>query len=167
MIKIKLLKNSRRSIVLTIVFSAISALSVSVIPFIPENESVMGSVMGYVFAAVFWFALLMAFVASGFTRKTLYKYRRYLVSKKYIPKEHPWGIFSFSKKWNMLILYGTCLAGIAVIVTDIVFCYVPERIMFPIISLTMLLFAVHCVVDGKYYKVYKQIKESVNNEKGR
>lgn len=67
----------------------------------------------------------------------------------------------------MWILYGVVILGVGLMVTDIMFSYVPEMAMFPIISITILSFAVHCVVDGKYYKVYKLMKENVNNETNR
>ncbi len=64
----------------------------------------------------------------------------------------------------MLILYGATVMGLVLIITDIIFDYIPETAMFPILSVTILSFTVHCVIDGKYYKAYKLIKESVNDD---
>ena len=161
------LKDARLSIVVTIVAAALSSFSLSLIPFTSGFEEGENNVISYIIAAVFWIGLLLAFIAAHSTKRTLYRFREKLIVKGYITKHQPIGIVSFSKDWRMWILYGTTLVGLVLIVTDIIFRYVPESVMFPIISVTILSFVVHCVFDGKYYKAYKLIKESVNNETNR
>ena len=161
------LKDAKLSIVVTIVAAALSSFSLSLIPFTAGFEEGESNVIAYVIAAVFWIGLLLTFIAAHSTKRTLYRFREKLIMKGYITKHQPIGIVSFSKDWRMLILYGITILGLVLIVTDIIFGYVPETVMFPTISITILSFAVHCVVDGKYYKAYKLIKESVNNETNR
>ena len=161
------LKDARLSIVVTIVAAALSSFSLSLIPFISGFEEGEINVIAYVIAAVFWIGLLLTFIAAHSTKRTLYRFREKLIIKGYITKHQPIGIISFSKDWRMWILYGITLLGLVLIITDIIFGYVPEKVMFPTISVTILSFAVHCVFDGKYYKAYKLIKESVNNETNR
>ena len=159
-----LLNNARLTIVVTLIAAALSSFSLSLIPFTSGFEEGESNVIAYVIAAVFWICLLLTLGAAYSTRKTLYRYRVRLIMNGYIRKHQPIGIISFSKDWRMLILYGVTVVGLVLIITDIIFDYVPETVMFPIISVTILSFTVHCVVDGKYYKAYKLIKESVNNE---
>ena len=161
------LKDARLSIVLTIVATALSSFSLSLIPFTSGFEEGERNVIAYVIAAVFWIGLLLTFIAAHSTKRTLYRFREKLIIKGYITKHQPIGIISFSRDWRMWILYGITLLGLVLIITDIIFGYVPEKVMFPTISVTILSFAVHCVFDGKYYKAYKLIKESVNNETNR
>lgn len=162
-----LLSNARRSLLVTIFAVALSSLSLSLIPFtsgIKEGES---NIFAYSIAAVFWIGLLTTFVAVHSTKRTLCRHRERLIAKGYISEHQPIGLISFSRDWKMWILYGVVILGVGLMVTDIMFSYVPEMAMFPIISITILSFAVHCVVDGKYYKVYKLMKENVNNETNR
>lgn len=161
------LKDARLSIVVTIVAAALSSFSLSLIPFTSGFEEGESNVIAYVIAAVFWIGLLLTFIAAHSTKRTLYRFREKLIIKGYITKHQPIGIISFSKDWRMWILYGITLLGLVLIITDIIIGYVPEKVMFPTISVTILSFAVHCVFDGKYYKAYKLIKESVNNETNR
>lgn len=160
----KLLNNSRLLFIITFVASALSSFSLSLIPLTSGFEDGKSNVLAYVIAAVFWLGLIVTIVTTCFTKKLLYRSREKLVIKECVKKHEPIGIISFSKDWKMWILYGITVLGLVLIVTDIFLGYVPEVIMFPIISVTILSFTVHCVVDGKYYKAYKLIKESSNNE---
>ena len=162
-----ILSNARLSIIITVVSIALSSFSLSLIPYTSGFAEGEGNIIAYIIAAVFWIGLLLTFIAAHSTKRTLHRLREKLIIKGYIKKHQPIGIVSFSKDWRMWILYGTTMLGLVFIITDIIFGYVPEAIMFPIISVTILSFAVHCVFDGKYYKAYKLIKESVNNETNR
>ena len=161
------LKDAKLSIVMTFVVATLSSFSLSFIPYTSGFVKDESNVIAYVIAAFFWIGLLLTFIAAHSTKRTLYKLREKLIAKGYITKHQPIGIVSFSKDWRMWILYGVTVLGSVLIITDIIFGYAPETLMFPIISVTILSFTVHCVVDGKYYKAYKLIKEIVNNETNR
>jgi len=160
----KILRKAKTSIVVTFASIAAASLSLNLIPYIFGREDWAGKVMVYVVAAVFWIGLLLAFAAAGSTRRTLYSYREIRAIREYIRAHQRPGIIRFSRDWRMLILYGVTAAGLVLMAADIIFNFVPEPIMFPVLSVTILLFAFHCILDGKYYKAYKQIKESVNHE---
>lgn len=161
------LKEAKLTIVVTLVSAAIPGFCLTLIPFIVGIEEGKSNIVAYVIAAVFWISVLLTFVAAYVTKKTLLRFRKKLIIKGYVQEHQPIGAVSFSKDWRMWTLYGTTIIGLVLIVTDIIFKYVHETVMFPIISVTIWSFAVHCVVDGKYYKTYKLIKESVNNETNR
>ena len=163
----KILSNARLSMIITVISIALSSFSLSLIPYTWGFAEGEGNTIAYIIAAVFWIGLLIAFIAAYSTKRTLYKLREKLIINGCIEEHQSIGIVSFSMDWRMWTLYGTTMLGLVFIITDIIFGYVPEAIMFPIISVTILSFAVHCIFDGKYYKAYKLIKESVNNETNR
>ena len=159
-----MLKYARLSIAVTLIAAALSSISLSLTLFTSGVEDGKLGILGYIIASVFWFGWVVVFFATRSTKKTLHKYREKLIAKGELKRQHPVGAISFSKQWKMLVLYGVIVLGLVLIITDMIFRYIPEAVVFPITSITVLSFAVHCVVDGKYYEVYKQIKESVKNE---
>lgn len=162
-----ILKDAKLSIYLTIVAAALSSFSLSFIPFTSGFKEGESNIVSYVIAAAFWIGLLVTFIAAHLTKRIMRRFGEKLIAEDNVAKHQPIGIISFSKDRRMWILYGVTFLGLVLIITDIIFGYIPEKVMFPTISVTILSFAVHCVVDGKYYKAYKQIKESVNNETNR
>ena len=157
------LKKARLFIVTTVASAALSSLSLSLIPIISQLDKERQTVVLYVLATVFWGNLLLTIIGTYYTQKSLFGVRRQLI-RGYIRKHQRVGIVSFSKDWKMLIVYGVTIIGMLLIISDIIWGYTPETIMLPILSITMFLFIVHCIVDGKYYKAYKLIKESLDNE---
>lgn len=161
------IKETKISIAVTLIAAAISSLSLSLIPFTSGIEEGGNNLVAYVIAAVFWIGLISTFIAAHSTKRILRRSCEKLIGRGQIPKHQRPGIISFSGNWKMLIVYAVTLIGLVLIVTDIIIGYVPEMVMFPVISITLLSFTAHCVFDGKYYKVYKLIKECVSNEKNR
>lgn len=53
-------------------------------------------------------------------------------------------------------------------ISDMFFHYINKFVMFPVISITFFAFVVHCVVDGKSYKIYKNANKHIKegNENG-
>lgn len=159
-----MLKKATLSIKLTLTAVTISSLSLSLIPFISGGTNGSNNTLSYLVAAIFWIGILTTIVEVCSTKKTLFRLREKLIVKGHIKGRQSIGAISFSGNRKMWILYGITLVGLVMIITDIIFNYVPETIMFFIISLTLLLFSIHCVVDGKYFKVYAIIKESIRND---
>ena len=155
---VNVLKKAKVSVTVTFLAMAVSSLSLSLIPFVAGTEEGNLNVMAYVIAAAFWVGLLLTLLAASSTKRTLCSLRKEWIVQGHIQKNEPIGIRSFSTDWRMLWLYGTTVVGLLLVVTDMMIGYVPEKIMFPIISVTILSFMVHCVVDGKYYKFYKRIQ---------
>ena len=158
------LKQARLTIVLTLVASAIASFSLSLIPFAFDAGDGGRNILSYIIAAVFWSGLMISFVAAVFTKKILHKQREQLISEGYVNEHELIGLLSFSKNRRMYILYVTTILGLVMIVLDIIIQYLPETVMLPVVSVTIFSFATHCVIDGKYYKAYKQIKEIIDNE---
>ncbi len=160
----RLVKEAKISLILTVVAMAISSLSLMFIPFTPGIDEGQDNYLPYAIAAAFWLGLVLAFVTAQMTKVSLHRWRERLALRGYIKKQKVPGIFYFS--WNIrnAIIYLITAVGLVLIISDIAFGFVPEKIMFPIISITLLSFMLHCVFDGQYYKVYKKIKESMDDE---
>lgn len=162
---LRYLKESKSAFTAAIASAAACSASLSVIPLVSGigERGIPGA--AYVIAIIFWAGLVSMFVAAGIARKVFLRYREDPMIGGNWPTNKMPGIFRFSLKGRNWILYAIALVGLILIVADIAFRFVPEVVMFPIISVTILSFAIHSIVDGKYYIVYKQIKERVNYEK--
>ena len=152
------------TLLVTYVAAAVACLSLSLIPFLFEIENGRINTASYIIASLFWSGLLISLISAFLTKKLLSKYQGCLASEGCTAKRQRIGIVSFSKDSRMYIIYGITVLGILLILSDIIFKYVPEVIMFPAVSVTLLSFVTHCVIDGKYYKAYKTIKENYDND---
>lgn len=159
------LKKAKQSLAIALISAAVSSLSLSFIPFTSGIEEAKSNTAAYAIAAAFWIGLLLMLIATFVTQRALSGVLDKMVSKKKMKRQKLPGIICFSFGGKRLMLYAVAAVGLILSITDIAYNYIPERVMFPIISVTILSFIIHCVVDGKYYKVYKLIKESVNDEK--
>jgi Arc/MetJ-type ribon-helix-helix transcriptional regulator len=92
----------------------------------------------------------------------MYRWRRNLMAEGKYEKQRFPGIITFSADINHMILYVVCVLGILVMISDVIFHYISEYIMFPILSIIFLAFAIHCIVDGENYKLFKAIKEGMD-----
>lgn len=161
----KQIKVSEMFLLLTIISIAVSSISLSFIPLASKNGGDGLSFSGYVIAVMFWLGLITALIAAFLTKNALKVCRDKLIREKLLKEQRLPGIINFSLKKENIVIYVIFTLGFVLIITDIIFSYIPEMIMFPIISLTILLFSVHSVMDGKNFKVYKLIKESAKREK--
>lgn len=161
----KRIQSARISLIATIIAMAMSCSALCLIPFTLPSVADKNITFAYIIAAIFWIGIITAFSAILATKIILNKYYKRLVLRGVIKEQTFPGAFNFSFIKPRIVLYLVILIGIILIITDIIWIYVPEMIMFPIIAITILSFTLHCVIDGKYYKVYKLIKESFNNEK--
>ncbi len=158
------LKEARLLLVLTVIAAVFSSFSLSLIPLTSGIEEGKSNIIAYAIAITFWLGLVLMLAATQLTKRKLFRLRETVINKEFIRKRQLPGIISFAFNWKNIVLYAVTMLGVVLIITDILFSYVPEKIMFLVISLTILSFAVHCVIDGKCYKIYKLIKESVKNE---
>ncbi len=150
------------SIWLTIVSFAISFFSLSAIPFSQNLTDTGQKIPSFMIAAIFWFFLIWGFLLTFLTKRRQQTVRKKLKSMGLIRAHQPPGIISFSSNPFSIILYVAFLIEIILIVSDLIFHWVPGYIMFPIISVTLFTFMLHCVVDGENYKVYQVIKKGMD-----
>lgn len=142
---------------------SLSAFSLSLIPFL-SDESGKTDIASYILAGLFWCGFLTAIIATIVMSVRMKKHYNQLVEKGKLKRQRLPGIISFSLSIKNIVVYAVIATGLILIITDIILTYIPIRFGFLIISLTVLFFAYHCVIDGKYYKMYKYIKEKKDDE---
>jgi len=160
----KNIKKSRATLIATIVAMIISSASLSFIPLVSDFDIKSNSWLIFAIALAFWMGIFVSLLTAFMTKIFLSRERENLVNKGIIKKKKLPGAFSFKVGLINIIIYSITGIGLVVIVSDIFFGYMTEIIMFPIITLTLISFSLHCVLDGKYYEVYKTIKESAKND---
>lgn len=138
---------------------AVSSLALILIPFLlylPEKAEV---VLSYVSAFLFWAGIIVGCVASKYIDTILLRYiSREADNIDFDFQKYP-GVITFSKKPLSLICYIILGIGICLMISDIIFHYVPQLVMFPVIAIVFFLFVMHCITDGKNYKFYKKIRK--------
>lgn len=164
MLNQEILKRLNIWILVMMAASVMASCSLSLIPYTSGYEGGKSSIMAYLIAVLFWMGILIYLFGTYSVKRILRKYSERPLIKGATRKSKYPGIICFSVKKSSLFIYAVVVTGLILIVTDAVHTYIPETIVFPIISVTMLSFLIHCVVDGKAYRVYKLMKESVNNE---
>lgn len=147
---------------LTIAAFAVSFFSLSIIPLSQHLNDTGQTISGYLIAAVFWLFLILGFLTVFFTKKRQQPVRRKLKTTGLLKAHQPPGIISFSRSPLTVTLYAVFLIGLIVMISDIVFHWASEYIMFPILSITLFAFMLHCVVDGENYKVYQVVKKGMD-----
>lgn len=158
------IKDAKISIITTITSMIISSLSLCLIPLVSNSNNMMNKILSYAIAVAFWLGLIVALIMTHFTKQNLYRWRSKLAAREYIKRQDKPGVIYFSLNKRNIVIYSVFVVGILLIIADMIFHFIPALIMFPIISLTLLSFMLHCVFDGQYYKVYTKIKESMENE---
>lgn len=156
------MKGYRRTALASVLCFAAAALSLCAIPLIRVDERGPGL---YIVAGVFWGGMLLglllfAIASIKFRKHRLLAYERKLVEKQPLP-----GIFTFRSGKKQLALYLILAAGLVCIGTDIWLHWAPDYVMFPILSATVIAFALHCFLDGRNHQVYEKLKEGMKNGK--
>lgn len=137
-----------------------AACSLSAIPFF-RGQSEQMPPGGYAVAAVFWGSLLLGLGLSLAAALGFGKYRRRAENRGLIKRSRVPGVFRFRREhW---LLYLILAAGIVCGVTDYFLRWIPGNLLFPILSVTALAFALHCVLDGNHYQAYVKMKEGKKN----
>lgn len=151
MIKIK------RYYCLTHILFVMSFFSVDFIPcleVIPANYEMN---ISYLIAITFWLGFVMGNVTLLLSQALI---KKESLKKKILIKKQLPGIFYFRKE-NVRIYIGIII-GLITIGLDMMFNWIPVTIIYVIISITVYLILLHSIVDGKYYRMYKHMKENKN-----
>ena len=159
----KTIESIRTPFVVGFVSFVVSCVALGVVPLIQFLPDKIENVVNCVVAAFFYLGLIVgAFAIKNAEGSVMYRWRRCLMEKEEFTKQRFPGIISFSSDIWHIVLYAVCVAGILVMVSDIIFHYISEYVMFPILSVVLFTFTVHCIVDGENYKLFKAIKEGMD-----
>lgn len=140
----------------------VSSVSLGIIPFVQFLPDKLEKITNYIVAALFYLGLIIGGFAIKNAKNRMYRWRRRLMAERQIKKQRLPGIITFSTDIKHIVLYTICVLGILVMVSDMFFHYISEYIMFPILSVVLFTFALHCIVDGENYKLFKAIKEGMD-----
>ena len=147
---------------LTMAAFAVSFFSLSAIPFTQHLTDTGQRISGYIIAGTFWLFFIIGLLIVFFTKRRQQTARRKLKSLGLLKAHQPPGIISFSISPLTVTIYLIFLLGLIVTISDIILRWVPGYIVFPVLSITLFAFMLHCVVDGESYKVYKVIKKGLD-----
>lgn len=158
-----ILQKVKRAIVTSIICFFFAFSSLSFLIYLPRVDEINALAISYSVAIIFWGSLIYGFVFCFRARLLVKKHLKNEKIKNKLNNSKKLGIFSFSKSITHVILYLIFLVGITLILFDLFQSRITSSIMIPVISVTMFSFALHCIVDGANYKIYKQMKEGRNN----
>lgn len=156
-------KKAKIFLQITVILFAVSFFSLSFIPFMDSSDESTQRILSNIIAALFWLGLIAGIIFNCITNRVIRKNSKKAVKKVFNKQKFP-GAITFSSNMKHLIIYGVILIGVVIMISDIALSWVASYIMFPVISLTLFLFTVHCIIDGKNYKIYMNAKEGVSNE---
>lgn len=150
-----------KSIKLSFVLFALSALAIFIIPITNGMSEPMKTVTGYVLGGIFWFFLFAGIFSVFYSSKLRKRVEKKLDAEKIEKKRI--GLISFSRSISHILVYTLWIIGVALTVTDMIFTYMPAFAATAVVSLSFFLFVFHCIADGKNYCIYKIIKEGIEN----
>lgn len=141
----------------------ITSFSLSFLPFTEITAIVRRDFVSVTVGALFWLGVILMIANLIIGKRLFEKVGVKLISLGLMEEQRLPGAISFSKKIGHIILYAIFLLCLGVAVSDIIFKYVPEQVMFPVVSIILFTFFTHCVIDGKNFKIYKIIKDGMDN----
>lgn len=148
----------------TITAFAVSSAAIALIPLTDVIPPGISKIVTCILGALFWLGFITAIVLSAYSKSALYRSRRYFQMHHLIHRRRYPGIAYFDLTAPKIVLYALCSAGLILIICDLIFQFVPGAIMFPVIAATIFAFELHCIVDGVNFKVYKLLKEGMEDE---
>lgn len=157
-------KGYRKYFFITLGCFACAAIALSLIPILQYLKESDQTAVRIVIATIFWAGLLIGIFSTFITNAHMSRARRRVYKSGALKKAKLPGIISFSAKPLSVITYAVFLAGLALAISEIVRHWLPEQALFPILGITLFAFVLHCVIDGKNYKVYRKIKEGTHDD---
>ena len=154
------MKQYRNTIAVSLGFFVLSALSLSAIPLIEVKEHSPGVIA---VAAVFWGGLLLGLALFFLASAKFRKYRNRAYERRLLQRQPLPGALTFRAAPSSLVLYLILAASVVCVVTDLIWHWAPGAVMFPILTVTLTAFVLHCFLDGRDYRAYAKMKEGMKN----
>ncbi len=154
------MKGYRKTALASLLCLIAAALSLSTIPLIQVDKHGPGM---YIAAGVFWGGMLLGLAFFVLASVKFRKHRATAYERKLVRRQPLPGALTFRLRADRLALDGIIAAGLVRIGTVLRFHWAPDYLMFPILSTTMIAFALHCFLDGRNHQVYEKLKEGMKN----
>lgn len=157
------LKKYRFILWITIVSFLLPASALLAIPVVANLPDEAQKPATITIAALFWLGIILGIVMIIYANSRMRRMRWKAYATGKLDRPPAPGAFMFSRKAGHLILYGILIVGGAVLISDLILRWLPEGILFFILSGTLIAFVIHSIIDGKNYKAYKIMKEGTHN----
>ena len=141
----------------------VSALAIVMIAMTQHLVEAARQPFQIVVALMFYVGLLVGIVATvKVSRMRQVMQKRSAKVNSLLTQRAP-GVISFKVGVINIVLYSVFAAGLIICVVDILTHSVNSTAMFGVIAVTYLAFVMHCIVDGKNYKIYKLLMKGEKN----
>ncbi len=157
------IKRYRLYFVSVILSFFISSFSLSFVPIVDNLEQTAGNVTKIIIGILFWLGFVVGLILTIVGKKIFVEDKRRLISSGKYKRQRLPGMFCLRRNILSFIVYVIFFIGLIFIISDVLFSYIPQYIMFPIISIVLFSFILHCVIDGENFKIYKNIKDGTDN----
>lgn len=144
-----------------------ASLSILMMTFLFCTTGTLNRAVGIVTGISFWLFGIIGLVFVFLMRNNLAPERMAVYEAGLIERQRFPGIFTFSRKPVHIALYAVVIVGAVFAVSDMRFHWVSPVIMLPIVGVTLFAFSLHCIIDGKNYKIYKILKAGLKNGENR
>lgn len=155
------LRQYYRAVYFPLVYFAASFVSLCFIPAISKYSPTTEKIFACMIGTLFWLFLVLGLISVGKVKQKLYPLRHMMAKAGVKCEQKQVGLITFSRKKAHLAVYAICVLGLLLIILDLLFEFVPSRIMLPIISITAFAVSLHGIIDGKNYSTLKCFEKSV------
>ena len=150
--------------VITFASFALSSVALLLIPFISAADDRTKKLLTVIVAGMFWVGMAVGIMSTWLTNSALRHMRHWVYTSGLMDRPKLPGVITFTPKALNIIIYVIFIAGLGLMISDLIVRWASEYLMFPIISATLYVFVIHSVIDGKNYKAYRIVKDGMHNE---
>lgn len=158
----RMLNHLKPRLLAELICFGISALAICAVPLTNGSKSADTVIV----AVLFWVSLAAGIVCARLAAVMAAHIQRKLHSSDRAKRRELPGIISFSGQKGHIAIYAVFAVGLVVVTADLILGQtLPKLFVSFMIALTYYFFVLHCVLDGKCYKVYITAKEVLDNGK--
>lgn len=135
----------------------VSAFSISFIPLVELIDGQTSQIFSYAIGTLFWLGLISGLILTKWIRSVHARPRNYFRMHEMLDRHRRPGIISFGFTPMKLAIYAVFIVCLTLTVVDFTTHFMSEYIAFPIISVMIFSFEIHCIVDGENFEIYKML----------
>jgi len=154
-------KKFRDLLIIDLACFALSAVAIMLISLAGKMTGAAESVFSFVVALLFWAGIIAGIVMYRVIASKVKALEEKVTGLKKKAYQKLPGILTFRIDKFRIALYSAIGVGVLLIISDAIFHYVNEGVMFVVIALTYYLIAVHCIVNSKCFNVFSMMKSNV------
>ncbi len=156
--KIEITDKCFKARLISLLCSSVALLLIPFIQLLPDKASLITSRF---IAVLFWIGFILVVVFTIKISSLIKKFDVVNIDDEDIKYRKIPGILTFTFGVKHIILYLIIIMSFMLLLSDMIFHYLSEFIMFPLLSILFLAFVIHCIIDGKNYKTYIKIREGM------